>query len=52
MYERFATEEYVLKNGGVLCPQPNCGAGILVDICDKVTCINGCGVIRFIKIFI
>uniref|UniRef100_A0A2S2P2U5 E3 ubiquitin-protein ligase parkin n=1 Tax=Schizaphis graminum TaxID=13262 RepID=A0A2S2P2U5_SCHGA len=44
MYERFATEEYVLNNGGVLCPQPNCGSGILVDDdCDKVSCINGCG---------
>ncbi|VVC31989.1 E3 ubiquitin-protein ligase parkin,Ubiquitin-related domain,IBR domain,Ubiquitin domain [Cinara cedri] len=44
MYERFATEEYVLRHGGVLCPQPDCGAGILVDEeCDKVTCINGCG---------
>jgi len=53
MYERFATEEYVLKNGGVLCPQPNCGAGILVDDdCDKVSCINGCGVILFTGIFI
>ncbi|XP_050428730.1 E3 ubiquitin-protein ligase parkin [Adelges cooleyi] len=44
MYERFAAEEYVLHQGGVLCPQPGCGAGILVDDeCDKVTCINGCG---------
>lgn len=48
MYERFATEEYVLKQGGVLCPQPDCGAGIIVDIdCDKVTCVNGCGVVFF-----
>lgn len=46
MYERFATEEYVLKQGGVLCPQPDCGAGILVDEdCNKVTCIKECGVI-------
>jgi len=53
MYERFATEEYVLNNGGVLCPQPNCGAGILVDDdCDKVSCTNGCGVILFKRIFI
>lgn len=53
MYERFATEEYVLKQGGVLCPQPNCGAGIIVDIdCDKVTCVNGCGVVFLICNFI
>lgn len=49
MYEQFATEEYVLRHGGVLCPQPDCGAGILVDDdCDKVTCVNGCGVILFV----
>jgi parkin len=28
-YQRFATEEFVLQAGGVLCPQPNCGAGIM-----------------------
>ena len=44
-YQRFATEEYVLQAGGVLCPQPNCGMGILVDGgCLKVHCQNGCGV--------
>lgn len=44
-YQRFATEEYVLKEGGVLCPQPNCGMGLLVeDECTKITCQNGCGV--------
>ncbi|XP_050532589.1 E3 ubiquitin-protein ligase parkin [Daktulosphaira vitifoliae] len=43
MYERFSAEEFVLQQGGVLCPQPGCGAGILVDDdCDKVTCFNGC----------
>lgn len=44
-YQRFATEEYVLRSGGVLCPQPGCGMGILADAdCNKITCINGCGV--------
>ena len=28
-YQRFATEEFVLQSGGVLCPQPNCGMGIM-----------------------
>lgn len=44
-YQRFATEEFVLKSGGVLCPRPDCGMGLLVDVdCKKVTCENGCGV--------
>lgn len=44
-YQRFATEEYVLQAGGVLCPQPNCGMGIIVDeLCTRVHCQNGCGV--------
>lgn len=44
-YQRFATEEYVLQAGGVLCPQPGCGMGLLVEAdCRKVTCQNGCGV--------
>ncbi|XP_065164408.1 E3 ubiquitin-protein ligase parkin isoform X2 [Atheta coriaria] len=43
-YQRFATEEFVLQAGGVLCPQPGCGMGILADAdCTKITCINGCG---------
>lgn len=43
-YQRFATEEFVLQAGGVLCPQPNCGMGILVDeFCTRVHCLNGCG---------
>uniref|UniRef100_A0A8D8A9H5 E3 ubiquitin-protein ligase parkin n=2 Tax=Culex pipiens TaxID=7175 RepID=A0A8D8A9H5_CULPI len=43
-YQRFATEEYVLRNGGVLCPQPGCGMGLLVDAdCRRVQCQNGCG---------
>lgn len=44
-YQRFATEEFVLKSGGVLCPRPDCGMGLLVDRdCTKVTCVKGCGV--------
>lgn len=31
-YQRFATEEFVLQSGGVLCPQPGCGMGLLVSI--------------------
>lgn len=44
-YQRFATEEYVLRSGGVLCPQPGCGMGLLVDEgCTRVQCQQGCGV--------
>lgn len=43
-YHTFATEEFVLQSGGVLCPQPGCGMGILADPeCTKITCQNGCG---------
>ncbi|XP_037934192.1 E3 ubiquitin-protein ligase parkin isoform X2 [Teleopsis dalmanni] len=43
-YQRFATEEYVLQAGGVLCPQPGCGMGLLADPeCRKITCQIGCG---------
>lgn len=46
-YQRFAAEEYVLQAGGVLCPQPGCGQGILADPdCTRVTCeasTQGCG---------
>ncbi|KAK9888781.1 hypothetical protein WA026_001006 [Henosepilachna vigintioctopunctata] len=43
-YQKFATEEFVLRSGGVLCPQPGCGMGILIDEgCKKVACVNGCG---------
>ena len=44
-YQRFAAEEYVLQAGGVLCPQPGCGMGILAEPdCQRITCTNGCGV--------
>ena len=43
-YQRFGAEECVLQSGGVLCPQPDCGMGILQDEpCRKVTCEQGCG---------
>ncbi|XP_014247455.1 E3 ubiquitin-protein ligase parkin [Cimex lectularius] len=42
-YQRFGVEDYVLQNGGVLCPQPNCGNGIFPDpTCDSVKC-SSCG---------
>ncbi|RWS31455.1 E3 ubiquitin-protein ligase parkin-like protein [Leptotrombidium deliense] len=45
-YQRFAAEECLLQSGGVLCPQPNCGAGIFLefdddidpDLCNRVVC--------------
>ncbi len=30
-YQKFATENYILRNNGVFCPRPNCGNGFLVD---------------------
>ncbi|XP_047111376.1 E3 ubiquitin-protein ligase parkin [Schistocerca piceifrons] len=43
-YQRFAAEEYVLQAGGILCPQPGCGMGILADPdCRRITCTGGCG---------
>ncbi|XP_076372547.1 E3 ubiquitin-protein ligase parkin isoform X1 [Tachypleus tridentatus] len=47
-YQRFAAEEYLLQVGGVLCPFPGCGAGILPDPeCRRIVCVKqgsqGCG---------
>lgn len=28
-YHSFAAEEFVIQSGGMLCPQPRCGMGIL-----------------------
>ncbi|KAG8227641.1 hypothetical protein J437_LFUL008718 [Ladona fulva] len=43
-YQRFGAEEYVLQSGGVLCPQPGCGMGIIADPeCRRIQCIGGCG---------
>ncbi|XP_041351237.1 E3 ubiquitin-protein ligase parkin-like [Gigantopelta aegis] len=43
-YNRFATEEYVLQDGGVLCPGPGCGMGLMLEPAQrKVTCVsNSC----------
>lgn len=43
-YQRFGTEEFVLQSGGVLCPRPDCGMGIIMDEpCRRIVCENGCG---------
>ncbi|XP_071529751.1 E3 ubiquitin-protein ligase parkin isoform X2 [Panulirus ornatus] len=43
-YQRFGTEEAVLAAGGVLCPYPGCGQGIIPDQdCRRVVCTGGCG---------
>ncbi|XP_011703776.1 PREDICTED: E3 ubiquitin-protein ligase parkin isoform X3 [Wasmannia auropunctata] len=48
-YQRFSTEEHVLRAGGLLCPRPNCGMGIIPPSieddaeCRKIQCIGGCG---------
>ncbi|XP_034251525.1 E3 ubiquitin-protein ligase parkin-like [Thrips palmi] len=43
MYQRFGAEEFVLQAGGVLCPQPGCGMGILApEGCRKIHCAHGC----------
>ena len=50
-YQRFAAEESVLQAGGVLCPQPGCGMGIMPGEDDdddskvmarRVVCRGGC----------
>lgn len=48
-YQHYGTEEYVLQMGGVLCPTPGCGAGLLPEPkVRKITCDSsngmGCGV--------
>uniref|UniRef100_A0A1Y1L9R4 E3 ubiquitin-protein ligase parkin n=1 Tax=Photinus pyralis TaxID=7054 RepID=A0A1Y1L9R4_PHOPY len=48
-YQQFATEEFVLSTGGVLCPQPGCGMGIIPEPdCIKIRCTGGCGVWSFL----
>ena len=57
-YQRFGTEEFILQVGGVLCPQADCGQGILPeDDSRRVQCprmIGGCGVSKslFVKMII
>uniref|UniRef100_A0A8C1TVL8 RING/Ubox-like zinc-binding domain-containing protein n=1 Tax=Cyprinus carpio TaxID=7962 RepID=A0A8C1TVL8_CYPCA len=43
-YQQYTAEECVLQMGGVLCPAPGCGAGLLpVDDCRRVRCELGNG---------
>ncbi|XP_072437306.1 E3 ubiquitin-protein ligase parkin isoform X1 [Chiloscyllium punctatum] len=49
-YQRYAAEECVLQMGGVLCPRPGCGAGLLPDAgLRRIECLQqngvGCGFI-------
>lgn len=38
-FKRFGTEEFVLQNGGILCPAPGCGAGFLLEeVTKKIVC--------------
>ncbi|KAM9060588.1 E3 ubiquitin-protein ligase parkin isoform 5-T5 [Megaptera novaeangliae] len=53
-YQQYGAEECVLQMGGVLCPSPGCGAGLLPEPSQrKVTCEGGrglgCG--RLVTIF-
>ncbi|KAM5228755.1 E3 ubiquitin-protein ligase parkin [Ctenodactylus gundi] len=45
-YQQYGAEEWVLQMGGVLCPRPGCGAGLLPEQgLKKVTCeaLSGLG---------
>ncbi|XP_014488495.1 PREDICTED: E3 ubiquitin-protein ligase parkin [Dinoponera quadriceps] len=53
-YQRFGAEEYVLRAGGLLCPMPDCGMGIIPPTIEeqaeksddqrrRIQCIGGCG---------
>ncbi|KAG7462624.1 hypothetical protein MATL_G00186790 [Megalops atlanticus] len=43
-YQRYAAEECLLQMGGVLCPAPGCGAGLLPDNGQRrIQCQNGGG---------
>ncbi|XP_041063941.1 E3 ubiquitin-protein ligase parkin [Carcharodon carcharias] len=45
-YQRYGAEECVLQMGGVLCPRPGCGAGLLPDAgLRRIECLvqNGVG---------
>ena len=51
-YLHFGAEEHVIATGGLLCPQPGCGQGLLPDPgdpCRRVQCISGCEVMRYNK---
>uniref|UniRef100_A0A452R228 RING/Ubox-like zinc-binding domain-containing protein n=1 Tax=Ursus americanus TaxID=9643 RepID=A0A452R228_URSAM len=43
-YQQYGAEECVLQMGGVLCPSPGCGAGLLPEPgMREVTCEGGSG---------
>lgn len=43
-YQHYGAEECVLRMGGVLCPRPGCGAGLLPEPGQRrVTCEGGGG---------
>jgi len=47
--KNFATEEFVLQNGGILCPGEDCGNGLMLEegITRRIVCFRsrgGCGV--------
>uniref|UniRef100_A0A452U5D9 E3 ubiquitin-protein ligase parkin n=1 Tax=Ursus maritimus TaxID=29073 RepID=A0A452U5D9_URSMA len=43
-YQQYGAEECVLQMGGVLCPSPGCGAGLLPEPgVREVTCEGGSG---------
>ncbi|XP_038048080.1 E3 ubiquitin-protein ligase parkin-like isoform X2 [Patiria miniata] len=49
-YQRFGAEECLLQGGGVLCPAPGCGAGLVPDPGSRrVECVqqagHGCGLV-------
>ncbi|KAM9233833.1 E3 ubiquitin-protein ligase parkin [Dugong dugon] len=49
-YQQYGAEECVLQMGGVLCPSPGCGAGLLPEAgVRKITCEGGnslgCGLV-------
>ncbi|XP_028676945.1 E3 ubiquitin-protein ligase parkin [Erpetoichthys calabaricus] len=44
-YQQYGAEEYVLQMGGVLCPKPGCGAGLLPDAGERrIECEKGNGI--------
>ena len=47
-FKNFATEEFVLQNGGILCPGEGCGNGLMLeDATRRIICYRsrgGCGV--------
>ena len=39
-YQRFATEEFLLREGGVMCPAPGCGEGIFPEDTRRIQCVR------------